>query len=61
MCAGIPPIPTIHGYPIELAAQVAVTSVRSAAPANAAIAEVIFCCFSVGDLAVYERILREQT
>jgi O-acetyl-ADP-ribose deacetylase len=48
----------IYGYPIELAAQVAVTTVRSALTNAASIEEVIFCCFSPGDLAVYERVLR---
>jgi O-acetyl-ADP-ribose deacetylase len=48
----------IYGYPIELAAQVAVTTVRSALTDTASIEEVVFCCFSVGDLTVYEAVLR---
>ena len=59
----------VYGYPIELAAQVAVATVRAetarpVAPAGApdgvmhpAPAEVIFCCFSARDLAIYERLL----
>lgn len=47
----------IYGYPVELAAKVAVSTIRSAAPAATSIEEVIFCCFSAADLAVYERLL----
>ena len=47
----------IYGYPIELAAQVAVESVRLALQQPSSINEVVFCCFSEQDLAVYERIL----
>ena len=48
----------IYGYPVELAAEVAVGTVRSAVGQFAAIREVIFCCYSAADLAVYERLLR---
>ena len=48
----------IYGYPIELAAKVAVTTVRSSLREFAAIQEVIFCCFSANDLGVYESTLR---
>ncbi len=47
----------VYGYPIELAAAVAVSAVSSALAQNDSIQEVIFCCFSVGDLAVYQRFL----
>jgi O-acetyl-ADP-ribose deacetylase (regulator of RNase III) len=47
----------IFGYPIELAAKVAVTAVRAAVREFPGIEEVIFCCHSAGDLAVYESIL----
>jgi O-acetyl-ADP-ribose deacetylase (regulator of RNase III) len=49
----------IYGYPVELAAKVAVTIVRSSVHEIAGIQEVIFCCFSARDLFVYERALRE--
>ena len=49
----------VFGYPIEPAADVAVTTVRSAVTEFPAIAEVVFCCFSASDLAVYTRRLRE--
>ncbi len=47
----------IYGYPIELAAKVAVTTVRDAANEAASVREVVFCCFSASDLAVYEAAL----
>jgi O-acetyl-ADP-ribose deacetylase len=49
----------IYGYPIEQAAQVAVATVRAvlAEGADATIEDVVFCCFSAGDLAVYCAIL----
>lgn len=47
----------IYGYPIELAAQVAVASVRKSLQQPSSLAEVVFCCFSVEDLAVYEQVL----
>lgn len=49
----------IYGYPIELAASVAVKTVRSWLTLHPAVNEVIFCCFSAHDLIVYERILHE--
>jgi O-acetyl-ADP-ribose deacetylase len=49
----------IFAYPIELAAAIAVSSVRSQVLTLPAIQEVVFCCFSAGDLAVYESALRE--
>ena len=51
----------IYGYPIELAAEIAIASVRSAAHQYANIQEVIFCCFSSADLAVYEKILNQAS
>ncbi len=47
----------IYGYPVALAAQVAVSAVREALGDQSAIQEVIFCCFSVGDLQIYETFL----
>ena len=47
----------IYGYPIELAAEVAVESVRDSLSKNSPVQEVIFCCFSQEDLVHYERIL----
>ena len=47
----------VYGYPVELAAQVAVEAVRTTLAKLGSIREVIFCCFSAGDLAVYQRLL----
>ena len=47
----------IYGYPVELAASVAVGAVRSALIDHPALEEVVFCCFSAADLAVYQRAL----
>jgi O-acetyl-ADP-ribose deacetylase (regulator of RNase III) len=47
----------IYGYPVELAAQVAVAAVRNSLPSAVTMREIIFCCFSQNDLLVYERIL----
>ena len=47
----------IYGYPIDAAAQVAIATVREMASKHPGIQEVIFCCFSPNDLAVYERLL----
>ena len=47
----------IYGYPIEPAAQIAISTVSSALHTGSCIDEVVFCCFSANDLRVYERIL----
>jgi O-acetyl-ADP-ribose deacetylase (regulator of RNase III) len=49
----------VFGYPIEHATRVAVTTVRSVVPEFPAMQEVVFCCFSAADLAVYTRRLGE--
>ncbi|NLO26716.1 MAG: O-acetyl-ADP-ribose deacetylase [Actinobacteria bacterium] len=52
----------VYGYPFELAARVAVEAVTESAeahPSDPYPGEVIFCCFSDGDLAVYEALLAE--
>lgn len=57
----IPSISTgIYGYPIAQAAGIAVSTVQAALPAAALLREVIFCCFSAGDLAVYENLLADN-
>ncbi len=45
----------IFGYPIAEASRIAVAMVREYAPDT--LEEVIFCCFSVGDLEVYRQVL----
>ncbi|HQS81883.1 MAG TPA: O-acetyl-ADP-ribose deacetylase [Thiobacillus sp.] len=49
----------VYGYPVERAARVAVATVRAAIPAFPAIREVIFCCHSAADLAVYQALLAD--
>jgi O-acetyl-ADP-ribose deacetylase len=49
----------VYGYPVELAAKVAVETVRDVVRKPSKIEEVIFCCFSPSDLAVYESLLRK--
>jgi len=58
LCIAFPSISTgIFGYPLELAAEVAVSTVRASLDDFATIKEVIFCCYSQADLLVYERAL----
>ena len=47
----------VYGYPIELAAQVAVNTVSEVIKKTSKIEEVLFCCFSPSDLAIYESLL----
>ncbi len=51
----------IYGYPIKLAARIAVATVRDAVQAFPALREVIFCCHSTNDLAVYQALLAEAS
>lgn len=50
----------VYGYPPAQAARVAVAAVRDALPAFPAMREVVFCCFSAADLALYQRLLTEK-
>ncbi|UTW08538.1 O-acetyl-ADP-ribose deacetylase [Pseudomonas benzenivorans] len=47
----------VYGYPLDLAAKTAVNTVRETLRDFDGIEEVIFCCFSAGDLQVYQRLL----
>lgn len=47
----------IYGYPVELAAPLAVATVRAATAAPSSLREVLFCCFSDEDLRLYEALL----
>jgi O-acetyl-ADP-ribose deacetylase (regulator of RNase III) len=47
----------VYGYPVELAARVAVDTVRGVIGAGSAIEVVTFCCFSPRDLDVYSALL----
>ena len=50
----------VYGYPIEAAARIAVRTVRSTLSTLTGPEEVLFCCFSPGDLSVYERVLAQS-
>lgn len=47
----------VYGYPIEKAAEIAVTTVNRFLRERQSLIGVIFCCFSKGDLSEYERWL----
>jgi len=47
----------VYGYPKDAAARIAVATVREQLPRFPALREVVFCCFSPGDLAIYESLL----
>jgi O-acetyl-ADP-ribose deacetylase (regulator of RNase III) len=47
----------VYDYPVELAARIALATVRASLPAFPALREIVFCCFSAGDLRVYQDLL----
>lgn len=47
----------VYGYPFDLAAQIAIQTVQDTVQKSSKISEVIFCCFSSDDLAVYKSLL----
>lgn len=48
----------VYGYPLEAAAPIALASVRAGISEHPdALDEVIFCCYSSGDLQLYEDLL----
>lgn len=47
----------VYGYPVDLAAEIAVTTVHDVVASGLPMDQVIFCCFSERDLAVYKRLL----
>ncbi len=46
-----------YGYPKDSAARIAVETVREAGVEAPTLREAIFCCFSAGDLELYEKLL----
>ena len=50
----------VYGYPIEQATPVAIGAVCRALEDAPGFRQVVFCCFSVGDLAIYEAVLGTQ-
>jgi O-acetyl-ADP-ribose deacetylase len=51
----------VFGYPKDLAASTAVTTVRSLLLVPSNLRRVVFCCFSPSDLQIYERILGQAS
>ena len=47
----------VYGYPIDLAARIAVTTTQSFVEQNSTLQEITFCCYSSSDLAVYDALL----
>jgi len=47
----------VYGYPVDLASKVAAAAVRGLGSSLLAVDEVLFCCYSAGDLVHYQRAL----
>jgi O-acetyl-ADP-ribose deacetylase (regulator of RNase III) len=47
----------VYGYPVDAAAQIAVTTVRDFVKTQTSLQEVIFCCYSRSDHLLYSRLL----
>ena len=50
----------VYGYPVDLAARVAVTTVRDFIQSPSSLEQILFCCFSASDLKIYQAILQES-
>ncbi|WP_370565281.1 O-acetyl-ADP-ribose deacetylase [Luteimonas salinilitoris] len=50
----------IYGYPADAAVNLAVTTVRETTTRLDGIERVVFCCFSPGDLRIYQRLLQAE-
>lgn len=48
----------VYGYPVDAAAEIAVNTVRQFVKTLSSLREVIFCCFSITDLAIYKKLLQ---
>jgi len=49
----------VYGYPAEAAANIAVSTVRKTLQEFPVVREVTFCCFSTGDLQIYQDLLKD--
>jgi O-acetyl-ADP-ribose deacetylase len=47
----------VYGYPPELAAPIAVSTVRDFDITDTGLREVVFCCFSAADLGIYRKLV----
>jgi O-acetyl-ADP-ribose deacetylase (regulator of RNase III) len=58
-CVAFPSISTgVYGYPLRPAARIAIDTARAFTGSATRVREVVFCCFSAADLAVYEELLQ---
>ena len=48
----------VYGYPVKPAARIAIETARTFTGSATKVREVVFCCFSAADLAVYEELLQ---
>ena len=48
----------VYGYPVRPAARIAIDTARAFTGSAKRVREVIFCCFSAADLAIYEELLQ---
>ena len=51
----------VYGYPVEAAAKIAVATVQACTAQSTAIKALTFCCFSSGDLQIYQQLLGHRT
>jgi O-acetyl-ADP-ribose deacetylase len=49
----------VYGYPVGAAAKIAVSTVRASLLEFRGVQEVVFCCFSAGDLRIYRDLLKD--
>jgi O-acetyl-ADP-ribose deacetylase (regulator of RNase III) len=48
----------VYGYPVRPAARIAIDTAREFMAAATRVRNVVFCCFSAADLAIYEELLQ---
>ena len=48
----------VYGYPVKPAARIAIATSREFVQSARKMREIVFCCFSAADLAIYEELLR---
>ena len=48
----------VYGYPVKPAARIAIDTSRELFGSARKLREIVFCCFSAADLAIYEELLR---
>ncbi len=51
----------VYGYPHQLAAQIAISTVKDFLHLSSILDEVIFCCFLNEDYSIYQNLLRKQS